>query len=235
MSRQHSGRLTIFQSCAIDDKRVGAAAFRVLATLGTYSDERGWCWPSQATIAKRLGISRQAVNTQIKLLEELGYIEVHHQFDKETKAQRSSRYRLTLDYELRDEFRRLPLPCEEDTPQCDVDTVQPDIAPPATSEVAPPATSEVAPLTTHVNDPKEREIDPKLVRFWVMTLDYATLPDKLAREVRTMEPHSWAAGVLTLQAPAYLARRRALAHELLQLLAPVAPVELREVRVVNGQ
>ena len=227
MSRQHSGRLTIFQSCAIDDKRVGAAAFRVLATLGTYSDERGWCWPSQATIAKRLGISRQAVNTQIKLLEELGYIEVHHQFDKETKAQRSSRYRLTLDYELRDEFRRLPLPCEEDTPQCDVDTVQPDIAPPATSEVAP--------LTTHVNNPKEREIDPKLVRFWVMTLDYATLPDKLAREVRTMEPHSWTAGVLTLQAPAYLARRRALAHELLRLLAPAAPVDLHEVRIVNGQ
>jgi hypothetical protein len=50
-----------------------------------------------------------------------------------------------------------------------------------------------------------------------------------------MQPCTWTAGVLTLQAPAYLARRRALAHELLRLLAPVAPVELREVRIVNGQ
>ena len=86
-----------------------------------------------------------------------------------------------------------------------------------------------------MNDPKEREIDPELARFWAMTLDYATLPDKRSREVRTMEPRSWTAGVLTLQAPAYLARRRSLAHELLRLLAPAAPVHLREVRIVNGQ
>ncbi len=87
----------------------------------------------------------------------------------------------------------------------------------------------------HPNKTQEREIDPKLVCFWAMTLDYATLPDKLAREVCTMEPRSWTAGVLTLQAPAYLSRRRALAYELLRLLAPVAPVHLREVRIVNGQ
>ena len=82
--------------------------------------------------------------------------------------------------------------------------------------------------------PNEKEIDPSLERFWAMTLDYATLPDKLAREVRTMEPRSWEAGVLTLQAPAYLARRRVLPDELLRLPAPVAPVALCEVRVVNG-
>jgi hypothetical protein len=83
--------------------------------------------------------------------------------------------------------------------------------------------------------PNEKEIDPGLARFWAMTLDYATLPDKRSREVHTMQPCTWTAGVLTLQAPAYLARRRALAHELFRLLAPVAPVELREVRIVNGQ
>ena len=82
---------------------------------------------------------------------------------------------------------------------------------------------------------QEQEIDPELECFWAMTLDYANLSDKLAREVRTMEPRSWEAGVLTLQAPAYLARRRSLADELLRLLAPVVPVALREVRGVNGQ
>jgi hypothetical protein len=87
----------------------------------------------------------------------------------------------------------------------------------------------------HPNKTQEQEIDPELERFWAMTFDYANLSDKLAREVRTMEPRSWEAGVLTLQAPAYLARRRSVADELLRLLALVVPVALREVRVVNGQ
>lgn len=159
MSRAYSGRLSIFQACAIDDKRMGAAAFRVLACLGTYSDERGWCRPKQSTIGKRLGISRQAVQKQIRTLVELGYLEVHHRFDKDTHAQRSSMYRLVLDYQLEDANRRLPLPAVEDDDageeqvQPDVDTPQPEIAPGATLEVAPPATSRVAPRTTQLNDP----------------------------------------------------------------------------------
>jgi pyocin large subunit-like protein len=100
---------------------------------------------------------------------------------------------------------------------------------------APPVVQDVHPNKTQVNKTQEQESDPKVGCFWAMTLDYATLPDKLAREVRTMEPRSWTAGVLTLQTPAYLARRRALADELLQLLVPVAPVDLHEVRIVNGQ
>ena len=106
------------------------------------------------------------------------------------------------------------------------DNTSPGIPDPSDTALSP------KPLSNVTEQPEK--IDPALSRFWAMTLDYANLPDKLAREVRTIEPRSWTAGVLTLQAPAYLARRRVLAHELLQLLAPVAPVELREVRVVNG-
>ena len=100
---------------------------------------------------------------------------------------------------------------------------------------APPVVQDVHPNKTQVNKTQEQEIDSELERFWSMTLDYANLSDKLAREVRTMEPRSCEAGVLTLQAPAYLARRRSLADELLRLLAPVVPLALREVRGVNGQ
>ena len=74
-----------------------------------------------------------------------------------------------------------------------------------------------------------------LVALWQTALDRVTLSPTIQQQVHTMEPHSWTAGVLTLQAPAYLARRRSLADELLRLLVPVAPVHLREVRIVNGQ
>lgn len=143
MTKQRHGRLTIFQAAAVDDERLGNAAFRVLAALGTYSDEHGWCFPTQNTLATRLRITRQAVSKSLHQLEELGYITIHYQYG-EDKAQRGSKYRLCLDY--------LP----EIPPQPEVAPQQRDIAPPATSEVAPPATSEVA----H-NVPRER---PKRTR-----------------------------------------------------------------------
>lgn len=143
MNKQRHGRLTIFQAAAVDDERLGNAAFRVLAALGTYSDENGWCFPTQNTLAARLRITRQAVSKSLHQLEELGYITIHFQY-ADDKAQKGSKYRLCLDY--------LP----ERPPQPDVAPPQPDIAPPATSEVAPPATSEVA----H-NVPSKR---PKITR-----------------------------------------------------------------------
>lgn len=163
MKRSYSGRLSIFQSCAVDDARIGAAAFRVLACLGTHSDAHGWCHPSQTLIAKRLGISRQAVNKQIKILEALGYIEIRQRFNPKTHAQMTSWYRLILDYQLPDEFRRLALTDDEWAE----DTLQPDIAPPETSEVSPPATPDIAPpatsevaQTSQLNDSTNEEVDP---------------------------------------------------------------------------
>lgn len=120
-----------------------------------------------------------------------------------------------------------------------------------------PATPEVAPLTTHVNDPRERSTepsesisramppepyhvsvkykgDPTILRFWRAMLDDSDLAGKLPKEIDRLRPRTWTDGVLTLHAPAYLARRHRLADDLLRLLAPVAPVELREVRLVNG-
>lgn len=163
MKRSYSGRLSIFQACAVDDSRVGAAAFRVLACLGTHSDVHGWCRPSQTLIGQRLGISRQAVNKQIKILETLGYLEIRQRFNPKTKAQLTSWYRLILDYELPDEYRRLAL----DVDDPDEDTPSPDVAPPETSEVAgpvtprvaPPATPEVA-RTSQLNDSLNENIDP---------------------------------------------------------------------------
>lgn len=48
----------------------------MLVSLGAYADRRGYCYPSQATLASRLKVSRQAVNRQIHILQELGYLRI---------------------------------------------------------------------------------------------------------------------------------------------------------------
>lgn len=53
------------------------AALKVLCVLAEYCDQDGMCRVGQDTIAARLGISRQAVNRQLKLLEEWEYIVAH--------------------------------------------------------------------------------------------------------------------------------------------------------------
>ncbi len=48
----------------------------VLLKLADNANDEGICWPSMNTVAKYTGISRRAVITHIKKLEELGLIEV---------------------------------------------------------------------------------------------------------------------------------------------------------------
>jgi hypothetical protein len=164
---RQSGGLSILQSAAIDDIRMGASDLRILVALGTYADAEGWCWPKQKAIADRLGVKRQAVSKSLLHLAEYGYIEIHEQHDEATGSQIQSRYRILLDYVLPPEFRRTPQPdiaggvkVTLRPPQPSVaDPATSEVAPPATNHVAPPATSEVAPIeerpigTTHRNDP----------------------------------------------------------------------------------
>jgi hypothetical protein len=154
-----SGRLSILQAAAIDDTEMGASALRMLVALGTYADPEGWCWPKQRVLADRLGICQQAVSKAIREVVRLGYVEAHDQFDPNTGARVSSRYRIVLDFQLPPERRR--------TPQPDVVGSQLQVVGPTTPEVVGPTTPEVvAPTTPEVvaskeerprkNDPKER-------------------------------------------------------------------------------
>ena len=60
------------------------AAFRVLAALcahiqpETIVDGVGSCAPTQIDLARTIGVTRQAVNRQIRFLVDLGYIEIIH-------------------------------------------------------------------------------------------------------------------------------------------------------------
>jgi hypothetical protein len=96
---EQSGRFAITPARAVEDHRLGDAAYRVLACLGTYADKDGWCWPSTIALAKRLGITRQAVQRSLKQISELGYMEVtpHHRADG---GHDRNRYRLLFDRAL---------------------------------------------------------------------------------------------------------------------------------------
>jgi len=69
-------RYSIIPVRAIEDPHIHGAALRVLVSLGSYADRDGFCYPSQSTLARRLRVSRQAINQQIRVLEQLGYLQI---------------------------------------------------------------------------------------------------------------------------------------------------------------
>ena len=62
-------------------------ALRVLMLLGLYADPAGFCWPGQATLARRLRTTRVHVNEALKELAAAGLVTV-------TRGQRGCLYRV---------------------------------------------------------------------------------------------------------------------------------------------
>ncbi len=134
-----NARFSIIPSSTVANRRISDAQFRTLAALGTFGDKNGWCWPSLKKLAIILGKSKQAVSKDIQHLKNIKVIEVYKRFNKETKSQRSNKYRILFD-----------------TPST------PEVDPLSTVEVDPPSTPEVdhnAPLLTPQNNAplKERQ------------------------------------------------------------------------------
>lgn len=125
-----NARFSILQSTAVLDPRVSNSQLRTLAALGMYGDKNGWCFPKLKTLGQALHKSPQAVSRDIQALAGLGYVEIFHQRDDNSGSQIHNKYRLIFD-----------------APQRGVETPQPDVDPPSTSEVEAPSTSEVEALT----------------------------------------------------------------------------------------
>ena len=89
-------RYTLFAARAVFDSRLTATDVRVLAAMGTFSDRQGWCHPSQATIARRIGVVRTTVNAAISSLVAAGYVQAVKQ-TRDSGAQAVSLYRVLID------------------------------------------------------------------------------------------------------------------------------------------
>lgn len=90
-------RYSIVPAQAVEDQRLTDGEFRTLAAIGRHTDDRGWCWPSQSTLAKIRGISRQTINSHIQHLKELGYLNVEARY-REDGGQSSNRMQVRLDW-----------------------------------------------------------------------------------------------------------------------------------------
>jgi hypothetical protein len=194
----HSGRLSILQAVAIDDVRVGAAALRMLVALGTYADtDTGWCRVRMRTIGDRLGVSRQAASKALSQLAQYGYVEIRDEHDPRTGSRVASSYRLIMDFDLPDQYRRTPQPDIAGGVNLTLRTPTPDVAVPvnpgltgtATPEIAVPATSEVAAIEERpkVNDSEGTNTSStpsELSTAWVGTNDQAKILRGLSAEAR---------------------------------------------------
>lgn len=70
------------------DAQLPDRALRIFALLLSYADPNGECFPSQSKMAKKLGVSRQAVQKQVRELERKGYVKIFRQ------AKKTSIYRI---------------------------------------------------------------------------------------------------------------------------------------------
>ncbi len=89
-------RYSIFAARAVFDLSLSATEVRVLAALGTYADDEGWCFPHQATLAERISVTRQTISTAIKKLVDKGYVEVETR-TAPGRGKAGNKYRVVLD------------------------------------------------------------------------------------------------------------------------------------------
>jgi DNA-binding transcriptional ArsR family regulator len=70
-----AGQFSRLPAAAVFDRNVTNGNLRVLAALATYADKEGWCYPALGTLAKGLGVSRQAIQNHMRRLRLAGYVE----------------------------------------------------------------------------------------------------------------------------------------------------------------
>ena len=163
-------RYSIMPVTAVQDPAINrTAALAVLAVICSYTDDLGRTFVSQARIAKDLGISRQAVNRQVKRLLDLGYLvyakkqykgqttnTVKVVYDKGVKTEAAARSNLTSKQQIELAEREAELAAQpvDNSTRVQHQKLQGG----ATSSVAGGATSEVAyneTLTSKNNEYKE--------------------------------------------------------------------------------
>lgn len=89
-------RYSIFPADCLTDPRFKDVHLRVLAQIGTHTDNRGWCTVNQRKLGEACGKTRETINRAIRDLCDMGYLSKRSQ---ETKAggRTISQYRVLMD------------------------------------------------------------------------------------------------------------------------------------------
>lgn len=67
-------RYSIIPARAVYDHALSPMDLRVLTALGRYTDNQGWCYPSQKELTEGLNIARSTLGAALKKLVDLGYV-----------------------------------------------------------------------------------------------------------------------------------------------------------------
>lgn len=92
-----NARYSIIAARAVFDvDNITATELRVLNALGTYTNDEGWCYPNQTTLAERLKLTRQTISGAIRKLVDKGYVETEVRTAK-GRGKVGYNYRVVLD------------------------------------------------------------------------------------------------------------------------------------------
>jgi len=68
-------RYSIIPAEAIGDPRLSDGDIRVLAAIGTFTDQENTCWPSSHTVAAKANCSTRTVRRSVTQLAKCGYLQ----------------------------------------------------------------------------------------------------------------------------------------------------------------
>ena len=69
-------RLSIIPGAAAEDPAISAPAYRLLGLLAAHADKDGYCYPSIARLAKKLGTSKRWIQKLLSALSATPYLNV---------------------------------------------------------------------------------------------------------------------------------------------------------------
>ncbi|WP_193336183.1 helix-turn-helix domain-containing protein [Devosia beringensis] len=89
-------RYSIFPADCLTDPRFKDVHLRVLAQIGTHTDNKGWCTVNQRKLGEACGKTRETINRAIRDLCEMGYLSKRDQLTK-AQGRTISQYRVLMD------------------------------------------------------------------------------------------------------------------------------------------
>lgn len=87
------GHFRVERASMNEIKRITRAALVVYWVLACRMNPEGWCWPSQAELGDKTGMSRRYLQRALKELEAKGWLHVQHSFGP-PKWKHANHYRL---------------------------------------------------------------------------------------------------------------------------------------------